>query len=216
MRVFLGIICLGLTTIAVMGQSADQIVQGNLFDPDRGAVEDVEETGPVEEELPRDIPVLDGIVTIGNYQRAIFRYQDTETRKLESNVVSLGDSFGGARLLEMSAEWVMISFQGSRYRLTVDSKHEMENSPSRNRRSAVAANTRPTNASRVVQRSGSDPKRATPTATKTSQPIRSKPVVRPSNSGDKSAHRTPFGWTKGKKPDSSKKSAKPRKQNTPF
>ncbi len=215
MRVLFGIICLILGTVGVLAQSADQIVQGNLFDPDRGAIEETEATGPVEDELPRDIPVLDGIVTIGDYQRAIFRYQDPETRKMESNAISLGDSFGGAKLLEMSTDWVMISFQGSRYRLTVDSKNEMENNPSRAHRGPVAANNRPTNNTpKVLSRKELQPRRAIPANTRASDSTKSTPVEQKANVGTRTAKRTPFGWTKGKKPD--KDSKKPSKPSTPF
>ncbi len=194
-----------LLTVELVAQSADQIIQSNLFDPARGATENsTEADGPVEEQLPKDIPILDGIVFIGDYQRAIFRFKDDGTRKLESSTVQIGDSFGGARLLELNPREALISFEGKRYSMTVDSKNDLDTGARTARASEKPA--RP------------EPERPAPTSRVTS--VTSKPPVarKPQNPDvdKKNMRSTPFGWTKGKpaaRPSSDKKK---RKDRTPF
>jgi len=47
-----------LVSMPAISQTADEIIKKNLFDPQRGQVEPMNDTsGPVEEELPKDIPI---------------------------------------------------------------------------------------------------------------------------------------------------------------
>ncbi|NOZ13626.1 MAG: hypothetical protein GXO69_08285 [Acidobacteria bacterium] len=118
-----------LFPFSVFAQQADTIIQKNLFDPQRGQVEAADTSGPVEEELPKDIPILDGIITIGSYQRVIFRYRDEKSHKIVSGVFKKGDKFLSAKILQILPNEVTIAFMGKKYKMTVDSKDKMKNIP---------------------------------------------------------------------------------------
>jgi len=191
-----------------IAQSADQIIQSNLFDPARGQADTTADdaSAPVEDVLPSDIPVLDGIFVIGDYRRAIFRYKDETTKRMESATFQKGDAFGGARLVELTERKAQIVFLGKRYDLTVDSKHEMKNVPRMN--NPVTAEVAPKAAIPApVNRTPARPvNRKITSPTKNTSPPKA-------NTG--SARRTPFGWTKGKK-TTEKDAGHNRKKDTPF
>lgn len=112
-------------------QDVDVIIKKNIFDPKRGTEEKVENTDTeiVKEELPKDMPILDGIMTVGKYKKAIFRYKDDKTRKLVSINVSEGEKVGDATVKEISKDFVIVYFNGKSYKVNVDSKYDLGNSP---------------------------------------------------------------------------------------
>ncbi|PJB78432.1 MAG: hypothetical protein CO090_06835 [Acidobacteria bacterium CG_4_9_14_3_um_filter_49_7] len=119
-----------LVSLPVVSQTADEIIKKNLFDPQRGQAETVEDASePVEEALPKDIPILDGIVTIGSYQRAIFRYRDENSHKVISGSFKTGDNCTTAKIVQILPEEVTIVFEGKKYKMNVDSKNKMKNVP---------------------------------------------------------------------------------------
>ena len=206
-----------ISWFGLMAQSADQIIQSNLFDPARGQLDTAQddENAPVEEVLPSDIPVLDGIVVIGDYRRAIFRYKDETTKRMESSVFKKGDEFGGARLLDLTEREAQIVFMGNRYNLTVDSKHEMKNVPRTSGAVPAQMAQQPSKpADTVVERKPEPANRAAarPVNRKIASPKR-RPVNPKANTG--ASKRTPFGWTKGKK-STGKDASHNRKKDTPF
>ncbi len=130
MKIISLILVIFLFPISAFSQQADSIIQKNLFDPQRGQVEVADDTsGPVEEELPKDIPILDGIITIGTYQRVIFRYRDEKSHKIVSGVFKKGDKFLSAKIVQVLPNEVTIVFMGKKYKMTVDSKDKMKNVP---------------------------------------------------------------------------------------
>lgn len=176
-----------------VSQTADKIIQKNLFDPQRGQVESSEDpSGPVEEELPKDIPILDGIVTIGDYQRVIFRYKDDKTHKMVSGVFKKGDMCSSAKILQVKGEEVTIAFAGKKYKMTVDSKDKLKNVPktSQSHGGGVARSaTRRTKASQqIVERKTTAPRRSPAVRT---PPRRGGPAVRRGSAS------TPFGSSRG-------------------
>ena len=196
-----------LVSMPVVAQTADSIIKKNLFDPKRGQAEALDDTtGPVEEVLPKDIPILDGIVTIGNYQRAIFRYKDDKSHKMVSGSFKKGDNCRTAKILQILPNEVTIAFAGKRYKMTVDSKNKMKNVPKtsgshgggRSRAAASRART-----SQVVERKA--PPRPKAAAART--PSRPRGTV-----SRNSAASTPFGSSGASR---TKKKPKSRK-NTPF
>ncbi len=209
MKIINFFVLLLLISMPAVTQTADSIIKKNLFDPQRGQEEPVDEaSGPVEEVLPKDIPILDGIVTIGNYQRVIFRYKDGKSHKMVSGVFKKGDKCTTARILQILPDEVTIAFAGKKYKMTVDSKNKMKNVPrtSASHRGGMArtAASRSRASSRVVERKTTAPRRSPAVRT---PPRRSGAVAR---SGGAS---TPFGSSRGA--SRTKKRPKSRKK-TPF
>jgi len=196
-----------LFSTAAFAQQADSIIKKNLFDPQRGQAEPVDASGPVEEVLPKDIPILDGIISIGNYQRVIFRYKDDKSRKIVSGAFKKGDAFTGAKILQILPNEVTIAFGGKKYRMTVDSKDKMKNVPKTSAshggmHRAVSSGAR---TSKIVERKMAAPRRRPAVRT---PPRRSGTAVR---SGGAS---TPFGPSRGA--SRTKKRPKKSRKTTPF
>lgn len=130
MRIIKFFVLILLISMPAVAQTADSLIKKNLFDPKRGQAEAVDDTtGPVEEVLPKDIPILDGIITIGSYQRVIFRYKDDKSHKMISGAFKKGDHCSTAKILQILPGEVTIAFAGKRYKMTVDSKDKMKNIP---------------------------------------------------------------------------------------
>ncbi|BBB32972.1 hypothetical protein TTHT_1464 [Thermotomaculum hydrothermale] len=105
-------------------QNVDLIKKGNLFDPDRGYTEEAGEEVDTEKEvkLPSNIPVLDGIVVINDYKKAIFTYYDKEKKRKISKYHSVGEKFADASLKEITPDYVILVFDGKQYKLYPDTK----------------------------------------------------------------------------------------------
>jgi hypothetical protein len=197
-------------SIPAISQTADEIIKKNLFDPRRGQAETVEDTSePVEESLPKDIPILDGIVTIGNYQRAIFRYRDEKSHKVVSGSFKTGDNCTTAKIVQILPEEVTIVFDGKKYKMTVDSKDKMRNVPkTRSAHGGGVARAASHAGPQVVER-------------KVTAPRRNPAVQRqPGNSGAvrRGGASTPFGSSRaaGTAKKASKKRLKKARKSTPF
>lgn len=131
-------------------QNTNIIVKKNIFDPKRGSVEkqETENDEVVKEELPRNIPMLDGIIFLDKYKKAIFRYKDEKTRKLVSTNVFEGAKVGDAVVKKIEKEYVIVFFDGKSYKMNVDSKYDMEGKYKRNTGSSsgyIRSNVRRTN-----------------------------------------------------------------------
>ncbi|GEM_PF-2133865 len=115
------ILFLGTTVYA---QNIKLIKTANLFDENRGVVEESGDEVDAEKEvkLPANMPVLDGIMVAGKYKRAIFTYYDKEKRKKISRPHKEGDKFGGAFLKKITPEYVLLVFDSTGYKLTPDVK----------------------------------------------------------------------------------------------
>lgn len=142
-RLMLFVVLLNFASF-VFAQKTDVIVKKNIFDPKRGEVEKTEEeSGEItKEELPKDMPILDGIMTVGKYKKAIFRYREKRTRKFVSTNVSEGDEVEDAKIKKIEKDYVIVFFGGKSYKLNVDSKYDSENSPKKFRGSVPKAVTK--------------------------------------------------------------------------
>ncbi len=105
-------------------QNIDFIKKANLFDENRGYIEESGEEVDTEKEvkLPVNMPVLDGIIIIKDYKKAIFTYYDKEKKKKVSAYHSVGDKFANAILKELTSEYVVLLFDGKKYKLYPDTK----------------------------------------------------------------------------------------------
>ena len=106
------------------GQNVDLIKKANLFDENRGYTEETGEEIDTEKEikLPANMPVLDGIVVIGNYKRAIFTYYDKDKKRKVSAYHSPGEKFADASLKEVTPDYVILVYGGKQYKLYPDTK----------------------------------------------------------------------------------------------
>jgi len=184
----------------VFAQSVDSIVKKNIFDPKRGVDKktETEDAELVKEELPKDMPILDGIIVVGKYKKAIFRFRETKTRKMLSTNVKEGENVGEATVKKISTNSVIIVFQGKAYEVTVDSKYEMANIPKKAGRSG--------NITRTPNRAQTPSKRTSKTKGRSVKPVRKSTVSKKSSR----KMSTPFGTAR-----SSSKSGTKRK-NHPF
>ncbi len=113
-----------MANVFAFGQNVNYIKKMNLFDPNRGYVEEKGEEVDTEKEikLPSNMPVLDGIFIDGNYKRAIFTYYDKKKKKKISMYHSPGEKFADAVLNEITPEYVFLYFGGKKYKLYPDTK----------------------------------------------------------------------------------------------
>ncbi len=200
--------------LQIHAQTVDVIIDSNLFDPNRGVNMSEQAVQAQEETLPRDLPLLDGIVVIGDYKRAIFRYKNEETRKLENKIVRIGEDVGDARLTEIRQKEVSIVFQGTQYKLTVDSKERDKDAPGGQSQTTVSRNPS-ASGPEVIHRNIAVPQqKATLVPTGRNSNV---PANRPKNSSiGNSGGRTPFGT---RRPVNSNKKANEKKKNqkrSPF
>ena len=118
-----------LFSLSVFAQNVNLIKQANLFDQNRGYVEASGDEIDTEKDvkLPSQMPVLDGIFIAGDFKKAIFTYYDKEKRRKVSVYHSIGDTFGGAVLKEITKDYVLLVFEGKKYKLYPDTKYKMRN-----------------------------------------------------------------------------------------
>ncbi len=116
---------------AAFTQNVDIIIKKNIFDPKRGVEKQQHDNKDYEEvekeNLPKELPWLDGIITVGKYKKAIFRYKDEKSRKFVPGTFKEGDVVGGAKIKKITAKEVLVIFEGKAYKLNVDSKYNMDN-----------------------------------------------------------------------------------------
>jgi len=127
-KIFL--MCLILFVTSTFAQNTDVIVKKNIFDPKRGVAEQVEDQKNVKVEkkdLPKDLPWLDGIITIGKYKKIVLRYRDEKTRQLVSGVFKEGDIIGGTKIKKINTKDVLVALEGVDYLLNIESKYNMPN-----------------------------------------------------------------------------------------
>ncbi len=153
-------------------QNVDLIKKANLFDENRGYMEETGEEIDTEKEvkLPVDMPVLDGIAIIGNYKKAIFTYYDKEKRKKVSIYHSVGDKFANASLKEITPEYVILFFDGKQYKLYPDTKLKAKRSGSRSAAPVMGGYTPPPSANKPVTRASKVISRASTSAKKHVRP----------------------------------------------
>ncbi len=125
----ISIFILFLFSLSVFAQNVNLIKQANLFDQNRGYVEASGDEIDTEKDvkLPSQMPVLDGIFIAGDFKKAIFTYYDKEKRRKVSVYHSIGDKFGGAVLKEITKDYVVLVFEGKKYKLYPDTKYKMRN-----------------------------------------------------------------------------------------
>ncbi len=215
-------------------QNVDLIKRANLFDQNRGYVEEEEATGEEidtekEIKLPSGMPVLDGIVVIGNYKKAIFTYHSKEKKKKVSEYHGVGDKFGEAVLKEITPEYVVLLFDGKKYKLYPDTKLKAKKSSTNY--SGVVKTERKTTAgrgnSKIISRTGSEKRGTTakrkipaPKPMKFDRHINQSKINPPKkNTKTPSARSNPFSGTSRPKPSTTgkKSGAKPNTRiKTPF
>ena len=151
-------------------QNVDLIKKANLFDQNRGYIEEEEAAGDEidtekEVKLPAGIPVLDGIAVIGNYKKAIFTYHSKKEKRKVSEYHGVGDEFGKAVLKEITPEYVVLLFGGKKYKLYPDTK--LKTKKTTGTYSTVTAETKTSKrqgGSKVVSRTGSKKTTVSPRA----------------------------------------------------
>ncbi len=205
MRIISAFVFILLLSVPVLSQAVDTIVQKNLFDPQRGQVDVTDDvSGPVEKELPKDIPILDGIITIGSYQRVIFRYRDGKTHKLVSGVFKKGDQCADAKIIRVTENEVTIVYMNRKYKMTVDSKDKLKNVPKTSGFHHAGTRSTPRSATaKIVERKTISPRRKTPV-------MRS--PRRPTGVSRQGGASTPFGGGGSR----ARKRPRPSRKTTPF
>ena len=130
----------------------DLIKKANLFEQDRGYVEKSGEEVDTEKvvDLPKNMPVLDGIIVIKDYKKAIFTYYDKDKRKRVSAYHSLGEKFCDAVLKKITPDYVLLYYGGKEYKLYPDTKLKAKNS--HKKRTSYNVNTRVTPQRRPVNK----------------------------------------------------------------
>ncbi len=133
-----------LFTMQCFSQNVDLIKKANLFEQDRGYVEKSGEEVDTEKvvDLPKNMPVLDGIIVIKDYKRAIFTYYDKDKRKRVSVYHSSGEKFCDAVLKKITPDYVLLYYGGKEYKLYPDTKLKAKNSHIKN--TSYNVNTRVT------------------------------------------------------------------------
>ena len=144
-------------------QNVDLIKKANLFDENRGYMEETGEEIDTEKEikLPANMPVLDGIAIIGNYKKAIFTYYDKEKRKKVSVYHSVGDKFANASLKEITPEYVILFFDGKQYKLYPDTKLKAKKSGGHSSAPVIGGYTPPPPSNKPVKRTSNIVSRGT-------------------------------------------------------
>lgn len=100
-------LCVLLSPASGAQDYIDTILSKNPFDPDRGAQPEVEEVEEEPQIVPRDLPVLDGTIIIGEYHAAIFSYRE-EGRPV-SKAVTLNESIQGYTVVKVERTYVEIA-----------------------------------------------------------------------------------------------------------
>ncbi len=213
-------------------QNIDLIKKANLFDENRGYVEENAEEVDTEKEikLPSKMPVLDGIVIIKGYKRAIFTYYDNKKKRKVSAYHSPGDKFAGASLKEITPEYVLLVYDGKKYKLYPDTKLKAKKTGSHSSRPVMGGYTPPppkpsTNSAKTVSRSSSKAKsgrsfkRPVTSRSKSSRSVRSTRSINKSRNVKKrpvssKGGSNPFAGGRVKTPPTKKN--KNKRINTPF
>ena len=119
-----------LFAMQCFSQNVDLIKKANLFEQDRGYVEKSGEEVDTEKvvDLPKNMPVLDGIIVIKDYKKAIFTYYDKDKRKRVSAYHSSGEKFCDAVLKKITPDYVVLYYGGKEYKLYPDTKLKAKNS----------------------------------------------------------------------------------------